>query len=223
MAERRAAPPGLDYVPVPGRNPDLIFGVIRTLLAGVSNTALQAVFRRYFPVGRPEDVYRPWPEPTCFKPEVLLPFGAPIEYRDAETLCRAYDKQSWPGLKDLVVITTLRFPETVADPPTLTVLDAYELARAFAYQRLCLDRRLAVVIAFHVPAHAGVEANVPHCHIMALARTCGPLGFGELLSYPLATDLGRKVMDDEFDAWCLVGPPIGRPKPKTAAKPKKKK
>ena len=226
MAERRAPPPGLDYVPVPGRNSNLIFGVIRTSLGGVTNTALNAVFKRLFPVNRPDNPHQPWPKPSCYRYDVLLPPGAPNDYVDPEVLCRADDKQGWKGLKDLIVITTMRFPETVADPPTLTLAEAYERARAFAYARFCSvpERRLAVILAFHVPAHAGVEENVPHCHLMALSRrvSAGSLGFGELLSYPLATDAGRQIIDDEYDAWRLAGSATAKP-PKPAAKPKRKK
>ena len=200
MGTRRHAPEGLDYVPIPGADSNLIFGVIRATLAGISTTALLAVFRRLFPVAQPEDPEKPWPRATCFRHDVLLPPWAPADYLDPQTLCRAYAAQGWDGVKDLVIIASFRFPETISTPPTMTLQSAYELVRAFAYQRLTLDRNLAVVLAMHVPARAGQDGLPPHLHVMALARELGPAGFGPFLR-PLASDAGRKVLEEEWMAW----------------------
>lgn len=200
MGARRPALEGLDYVPIPGSDPNLVFGVIRAVLAGVATTALMAVFRRLFPVGQPDDPEKPWPRPTCYRHDVLLPPWAPTDYLDPQTLCRAYGAQGWDGVKDLVVIASFRFPETVATPPTMTLATAYELVRAFAYQRLAVERNLATVIAMHVPGRAGQEGLPPHIHVMSLARVLGATGFGTFVR-PLASDAGRKVVEDEWAEW----------------------
>lgn len=203
MGAKRKAPEGLDYVPVPGSNPLLVFGVIRSVLAGVAMTALLAVFRRLFPVAKPADPERPWPRPTCYRYDVLLPPGASDDYLDPEVLCRAYAAHGFEGIKDLVVIATVRFPDAEMIPPRLKLHEAWELARSFAYQRLTLERKLAVVIVMHVPRRAGQGDLAPHCHIMALARELGPTGFGNFIR-PLASDAGRQLMDQEWTAWCEV-------------------
>ncbi|WP_225421512.1 MobA/MobL family protein [Sphingomonas parva] len=130
---------------------------------------------------------------------MLLPSHASYDYLDPEALCRAYTQQAWDGMKDLVVITSFRFPETIAEPPSLSLQEAWELTRGFSYQRLVLDRNLAVVLAMHVPARAGKEGP-PHVHVMALARELGPCGFGAFLG-PLARDTGREIMESEWKAW----------------------
>lgn len=177
-----------------------MFGVIRATLAGNATTAHAAVFRRLFPVAAPADPDKAWPKPTCFMHDVLLPRWANADYLDAQTLCRAYGAQGWEGVKDLVIIASFRMPETVSEPPTMTLATAYELVRSFAYRRLALDRKLATVIAMHVPGRAGSEGLPPHVHVMALARELGPAGFGSFVR-PLATDAGRKIIEAEWTAW----------------------
>ena len=152
-----------------------------------------------FPGRQPADPEKPWPEPTCFKWDVLLPPWASADYLDPQTLCRAYGAQGWDGVKDLVVIASFRMPETVSEPPTMSLPTAYGLVRSFAYQKLALERKLAVV-AMHVPGRAGSDGLPPHGHVMALARELGPAGFGSFVR-PLATDAGRKIIEAEWAAW----------------------
>ena len=216
MGTRRMPPPGLDYVPVSGDDPNLVFGVIRTTLAGVPNSASKLVFRRLFPVAKPEDLEQPWPEPTCFRPDVLLPDWAPADYAKPQALCRAYDAQAWEGMKDLAIILNFRFPETLGvdgGPPTLGLSGVFELVRAFCYQKLTKERGLATVLAMHVPSRAGIDFSPPHVHAIALARTVvGQAGFGPFIP-DLARDAGRQILEQEWREWRNVAPePIPKKK-----------
>ena len=142
MSAQRSAPSGLDYVPIPGSDPNLVFGVIRATLAGVPNTAMSAVFRRLFPVAKPKDPQAPWPKATCFKSDVLLPNWTNVDYYDPQMLCRAYDAQTWEGVRDLAIIINFRFPETLSSDgsaPTMSLTGAYELARFFGPRSLGHD------------------------------------------------------------------------------------
>jgi hypothetical protein len=203
MAAPRSAPEGLDYVPVPGSDPNLVFGVIRATLAGVPNTAMEAVMRRLFPVARPKDPHLPWPRPTCFKSDVLLPHWANSDYFDPQALCRAYDAQTWDGVRDLAIIMNFRFPEAQSvggGPPTMSLAEIYELVRSYAYLRLTLKRGLATVLAMHVPSRAGVADAAPHCHVICLSRVLSIEGFGPFIP-SLAKDAGREVIAAEFNDW----------------------
>lgn len=199
MGARLPVPPGLDYVPIPGSDANLVFGVVRASLAGNRTTAAEAVFRRLFPVAKPADVYEPWPKPTCFRPDVLLPPWACTDYYDPQNLCRAYAAQGWDGVKDLVIILSFRFPETVTSPPTMSLQSAFELVRGFALEKLTMDRHLATVLAMHVPGRAAQDRLPPHMHVMSLARELGPVGFGPFSD--LAVDAGREVIEAEWAEW----------------------
>lgn len=199
MGARLPALPGLDYVPIPGTDPNFVFGVIRSTLSGVQNTASGAVFRRLFPVGKPEDLNKPWPRPTCYRYDVLLPDWAAADYIDPQALCRAYDQQAWDGVKDLVIIMNFRFPATVSSPPTMGLHEAYELVRGFAYERL-VARGMATVLAMHVPARAGIVGLPPHVHVHCLPRELRIDGFGAFFP-ELTRDSGREIVEREFEEW----------------------
>ena len=142
MGAQRSAPPGLDFVPIPGSDPNLVFGVIRATLGTSTNTALGAVFRQLFPVAKPKDPQAPWPKATCFKSDVLLPDWTNVDYYDPQVPCRAYDAQTWEGVRDLAIIMNLRFPETLSSDgsaPTMSLTGAYELARFFGPRSLGHD------------------------------------------------------------------------------------
>jgi hypothetical protein len=204
MAAPRSAPEGLDYVPVPGSDPNLVFGVIRATLAGVSNTAMSAVFRRLFPVAKPRNPQAPWPKATCFKSDVLLPDWTNVDYYDPQVLCRAFDAQTWEGVRDLAIIINFRFPETLGvdgAPPTMSLTGAYELARAYSYEKLTRERGLAAVIAMHVPSRAGIVDGFPHCHVIGLCRSLvGPAGFGPFRP-ELCRDSSREIIEGEWASW----------------------
>jgi hypothetical protein len=199
MAKRHKAIEGLDYVPVRGADPTLVFGVVRSTLGGKANTATGAILRRLFPIKLPTCDDGPVLTPQCHRHDVTLPNWANADYVNPLVAARAYDDLGWDGMKDLVIMMNFRFPEAISTPPLISLPAAWELVRGFAYQRLSRDRGLVVVLAMHVPAHAG-QPGAPHVHALALARRCGPAGFGEFVR-PLATDAGRAIIEEEFAEW----------------------
>lgn len=198
-AMKHKAPPGLDYSPLSGELEDLSFGVIQTSDGGKETyTAEGAIFRRLYPVLKPDDPALPWSQPSCFHCDVLLPAGASDELWNAQRLARAYDEQGF-SLKDLVVIVTLRFPEVETLPQTMKLHEAWEVARAFTLQRIVRVYGVAAVCTMHVPARAA-RPGAPHVHVLVPARELLPSGFGKF-ARPLATDEGREIMDKEWAAW----------------------
>lgn len=197
--KKHAAPPGLDYSPVTGRLEDLSFGVIQAEPgARPTRTAEGAIFRRLYPICKPDDPAMPWAKPTCFRHDVLLPPGASDEWCDPQRLARAYDEQGF-SLVDLVVAVTLRFPDVEALPQRTKLHEAWEMARAFTLGRLVRVHNVAAVCVMHVPARAA-RPGAPHVHILLPAREVMPTGFGKF-ARPLATDEGRALLDAEWAAW----------------------
>jgi hypothetical protein len=197
--KKHAAPPGLDYAPITGALEDVSFGVIQATPSDErTNTAEGAIFRRLYPILKPDDPAQPWSQPTCFRRDVLLPAGASDEWYDPQRLAREYDEQGF-SLKDLVVVVTLRFPEVEVLPQALKLHQAWEMARAFTLERLVRVHNLAAVCVMHVPARAA-RPGAPHVHVLMPAREVLSTGFGKF-ARPLATDAGREVVDDEWAAW----------------------
>ncbi len=88
MARKVKAPPGLDYDPVMGEVEHVSFGVIQA--DGDTPLNAEAVIgRRVFPVMKPKDLSRPWPQPTCHRLDVILPYGASDELSDPQRLAQA--------------------------------------------------------------------------------------------------------------------------------------
>jgi hypothetical protein len=199
MNRKVSAPPGLDYSPITGEVANFSYGIIQADAAAPERTVEQAVFRRLFPVMKPKDAAGPWPSPTCDKWDVLLPRGAADELRDAQQLCRTFDRQGFGGLRDLLIINTLRFPEVDEACPSMKLHEVWELTRAFAHKRLVGDRRLPVIPVLHVPARAA-KPGLPHAHLMILARQLLPSGLGGFVRV-LLTEEGRAVIEQEWLAW----------------------
>lgn len=199
MGKKLKAPPGLDYQPVTGDVENVSFGVAQ---AGgdTALTAEQFIGKRAFPVMRPKDLALPWPQPTCQKLDVQLPYGASDELWDPQRLAQAYDRQCFSAIRDLVVIVTLRFPEV--DEGRLRLHEAWTLSQGFAGQ-LVSDHGVAVVAAIHVPARAA-KPGLPHVHLMIPARQLLPSGFGKF-ARPLATDEGRALVEKAWIAWREAG------------------
>jgi hypothetical protein len=186
---KRPAPPGLDFVPVEGGPATMTFGVVRRQIGkGPVQTAHQAVLRRLCPGGA-ATLADSW-QPNCYRCDVLLPPKAPDDCLDPKALCDLYEKHSFEGIKDLVVMATLR----LQSPDRLH--QEWEAVRAFAHDRLCKERHLAVVAVMHLPVLVG-STNPPHIHLMMPARELHSFGFGELVR-PLATDRGKQILADEL-------------------------
>lgn len=200
MVKKIKAVPGLDYSPVVGEDENLSFGVTQAdPQAKVPMCAEAVVFRRLFPVQRPDLYAVPWRNPTCEKLDVLLPPGASEVLMDAQLLCRTYDQQCFANIRDLVIMINLRFPEVDQVAGGMRLHEAWELARGFAMKSLVEERGLAVVQVLHVPARAA-RPGPAHVHLLAPARALLPSGFGHF-ARPLASDEGRALMDAEWAAW----------------------
>ena len=65
--------------------------------------------------------------------------------------------------------------------------------------RLCRERSLAVIAAFHLPVQIG-STNPPHVHLMALARELKSYGFTDFVR-PLAADPGKAIFAAEWAEW----------------------
>ena len=191
--KKRPAPDGLDFVPVEGGSDNnLVFGVVRRQIgSGPIQTVPGSVLRRLSP-GRKADVTAPW-EPTCFRWDVLLPPMAHDDCLDPKRLCEKYEEQAFEGQKDLLVMMTIRFPD--AD----RIHAIWEDVRAFARERLCRERNLAVIAAFHLPVQIG-STNPPHIHLMALARELKAYGFADFVR-PFAADAGKAMFAAEWAEW----------------------
>lgn len=193
VTKKLPAPGDLDFVPIQGGdNPNLVFGVVRRQIKdGPIRTVPSSVLRRLCP-GRKSDVAAPW-IPSCYRWDVLLPPLANDELLDPKRLCQKYEEQAFEGLKDLLVMITLRFPK--AD--RLHVI--WEDVRAFARERLCRDRSVAVIAAMHLPVQVG-STNPPHIHLLSMARELHSYGFGDFVR-PFAADAGKAMIETEWAEW----------------------
>lgn len=201
MAKKmKMPPPGLDYLPVIGATDNLSFGIVQAepVGGGAQVTAESAVFKRMYPVLRPEDPKAAWINPTCFMHSVQLPPGASDELWSAQRLARAYDEQGYQ-LRDVIVIVTLRFPEAEVIPPALRLHEAWQTSQDFVRQRIVSEHGVAAISVMHVPARAARPGS-PHVHVMVPARELLPSGFGKF-ARPLGTDEGRAIMDFEWASW----------------------
>lgn len=197
MARKVKAPPGLDYDPVMGEVEHVSFGVIQA----DGNTPLNAeavIGRRVFPVMKPKDLSRPWPQPTCYRLDVVLPHGASDELSDPQRLAQAYDRQCFSAIRDLAVIVTLRFPQVDVMPQVMRLHEAWELGRGFAGE-LVRVHGVAAVAVMHVPARAA-KPGLPHIHLLIPARVLLPSGFGKF-AQPLASDEGRALVEEAWVRW----------------------
>ena len=200
VKKMKVPPPGLDYRPVTGETENLSFGVIQADAesGGTMNTAEGAVFKRMYPILRPDDPKAPWLAPTCFMHSVQLPSGASDELWSAQRLARAYDEQGF-SLRDVIIIVTLRFPEAETVPQVLRLHEAWRMSQEFVQSRIVSVHRVAAISIMHVPARAA-RTGSPHVHVMIPAREVLPSGFGQF-ARPLGVDEGREVMDREWAAW----------------------
>jgi hypothetical protein len=190
--------PGLDYLAEPGDEENISFGVIRT--PGPQGETINmegAVCRRMFPVGRPTDPLRRWDKPTCARAEVLLPEGASDALWDVQALCRAYDEASFPGLRDVLLSTTVRAPEL--ENGHLRIHEHHHMVTEYARCAFPQIRRLPVIVILHIPAKAAMPGPV-HWHLLAPCRRLSPAAGPSTFCTDLLED-GRLKVEREFADW----------------------
>jgi hypothetical protein len=191
MTKNRRAPAGMEYVPITGRDKNFGFGVVRRHLGEIVNDVERFIWKKVHPTMK--HAAGAACAPCCWRSDVLLPPSVPDIYDDPCRLSQQFEAQAGPAIKDLIVMTTFRFPDTCS-------LNAeWERVRAFGRQRLAIDRRLPVVLAMHNPRVVG-GANAVHIHVMALARQLDGAGFGTV-ARELTNDRGRDLIAAEWADW----------------------
>jgi hypothetical protein len=113
--------------------------------------------------------------------------------RDLSAIARRYESQRLPEMRDLMILFTVRFK------PGSTFHAQFEAARSFAWNKLCVERRLPVVLVQHQPGLSGYAEGKPHVHMLIFARElqdCNFLGFTPLLKGP-----PKAVLAGEWAAW----------------------
>lgn len=186
-----APPEGARFVPIDAGH-GMGWGVLRRQLGEIHNDLREFVFEKAHPIraSRPTSFIQPWsPSATL---DVLLPDNAPAELVDTRRLAERYEAEAFPGIKDLAICATL----PIRDPDR--VLAEWFNIRAFARQSFCVDRKMGVIAALHVPARSGVR-RAAHVHLIAPARELGQ-EFGAFLR-PFASDAGARVLSAEWAAW----------------------
>jgi len=102
--------------------------------------------------------------------EILLPEGAPEQWRDRERLWN--DVEAFEKRKDAQLAREVEF----AIPREMTKAEGIELARDFA-QREFVDRGMIADLNVHWDIGADGQPK-PHAHVMLTMREVGPDGFG---------------------------------------------
>ncbi len=196
--KKHNAPPGLDYSPISGDDPNISYGTVESDAGpGKPPRRLEdVVFPRLYPIDRPNQQL-PWTNPTAEEGEVLLARGAPDELRDPRRLCEAYHRGAGEKIQHLATIISIRFPEAEAAPPRLMLHDAWELSRGFGLH-LCRFLGVAIVACMHVPARSW-GLGVPHVHLVAPCRVVRPgSGFSTFAMPLINPDEGRPLIDAEW-------------------------
>ncbi|MFW2831698.1 hypothetical protein [Sphingomonas sp. ID0503] len=199
MAAQMKIPPGLDYAPISGTNPNLSYGVVEAANGDEPRRTLSDVLvRRLFPTERP-GAGLPWENPTCEAWDVVLPREACDGLRDPQVLSLAYHLRAGEKIQHLAAVVTLRFPE-VEDPAVRMHLhEAWELSRGFAF-RLTRKLEVASVVILHVPARSW-GANGAHAHLVMPVRRIGSMvGFSTFVKQLINPAEGRKLIDAEWSA-----------------------
>jgi len=140
--------------------------------------------------------FRPKPDPdkpeavTAARTDLLLPSDSQADYADVEHLLERFDAKLPAAEKHAYVQITLRFAGAT------NIHGPFEEARAFAWNYLVVERRLATILVMHAPFLAG-SANPLHAHLISPLRRLGALGWGEMEPW-LQNDRGRMEV---FQAW----------------------
>lgn len=130
---------------------------------------------------------------NCRRHELLIPPHATDMLRDIGMITRRYEEQRIPETRDLMILFTVRFK------PGGTFHAQFEAARSFAWAKLCVERRLPVVLIQHQPGLSGYAEGKPHVHMLIFARElhdCNFLGFTPLLKGP-----PKVVLATEWAGW----------------------
>lgn len=191
------APPNVDYDPVTGAFPNISFGVVETVDVGGRPRRLEdVVVKRLFPTERPNP-FEPWPVPTAYRAEVLLPRGASDHLVDPQQLCAAFHGKPGDQIQHLAAVVTIRFPEVDEVPQRMRLHEAVELGRDFG-RRLTGIYNTAVVFCMHVPATSwGI--GVPHSHLCVPLRVVLPGSqFSRFVTALTDPEEGRRAIDDAY-------------------------
>ncbi|MDR6852690.1 hypothetical protein J2Y54_002210 [Sphingomonas sp. BE123] len=130
---------------------------------------------------------------SCHRHELLIPPRATDMLRDLSTILQRYEGQRIPDTRDLMILFTVRF-ETGG-----TFHSQFEIARSFAWTKLCVERAVPLVLVQHQPGLSGYAGGKPHCHLLIFARELHDsnfLGFTPLLKGP-----PKAVLADEWVGW----------------------
>jgi len=201
-AKKHKAPPGCDYDPVAGDDPNISYGTARSGSGKTKRTLADVIVKRLFPVDRPADTVAPWPTPTCHDHGILLPRGAPDHLSDYPTLAREYHANSGDAIDHLATIITFRFPNADAVPPTgpSRLHEIWELCRGFG-GKISDDLQVAVLPVFHVPGK-NWGLGFPHVHLICPVRVIRPAtGFSTFALHLIEAERGRPYIDAEWKAW----------------------
>jgi hypothetical protein len=130
---------------------------------------------------------------SCQRHELLIPPHATDMLRDLRTLVQRYEDQRLPDTRDLIILFTVRFKFGG------TFHAQFEAARSFAWNNLCVERRLPVIIVQHQPGLSGYAEGKPHCHLLIFARELHDSNF--LGFTPLLKTSPKAVLAAEWAAW----------------------
>jgi hypothetical protein len=168
------------------------FGILRRELRGKPNDLVafaQAKLQPVRPTVVPDDA--DWPV-TAAAWSLLLAPGVPDEQARPAILFPRYRDELLEREKAMLVTVTLRFPDTGFRHEMM------EEARSFAVDRLVRARRLSTLVVLHVPGAAG-SANMPHVHLVALAREHHGWGFGPYVR-PVTSRGAQTLLFEEWQA-----------------------
>ncbi|GLR48100.1 hypothetical protein [Sphingomonas astaxanthinifaciens] len=130
---------------------------------------------------------------TCQRQELMIPPHATDMLRDVSSILRRYESQRLPEMRDLMILFTVRFR------PGGTFHAQFEAARSFAWAKLCVERRLPVVLVQHQPGLSGYSEGKPHIHMLIFARELHDSNF--LGFTPLLKGSPKVTLAAEWAAW----------------------
>lgn len=121
---------------------------------------------------------------TAAKVEVMLPWDAPEEYGDVDTLIRRYEEKIPETETTAYAQVTLRFPSAFNSH------HPYELARGWIRSFYVEGKGVPIVSILHTPHLAGSDSPV-HTHALVLLTRFGRFSWGSRVA-DLASDKGQQ-------------------------------